>query len=420
MAQTQTYANYAAIVKEAWSSDEVQFQLYSENEILRRIQQVQGDQLGTQVSTPIKKSYGGGFTTTSAAGGALNPANASTPDKAVWTLVYSWFQAAIEAGAMNQSASSATAAMRAANYEMEDALAKSSKEFSRQILGNADGQIAQCTTTSASTTVNLLNTGYGYDAIQRGWLHPGQQISIGTASDADFRTNALTGGFATIVSVVESASAPQLIVDQAVTTASTDYISNKNPNSTSLFAPELNGFRSMFGSTTSVIGGINPAAAGNGYWTPALVDTATTVFSLDLVLSMQKAVHQKSSAELTLVLGAKQEAALYSLLQNQVRFNGDGGLSAGKTGGMAWNTTPVMSVPDVPDREVYLVSFDNLVRAVGEIEKPVWASDYFGGNSGGFSQWIPDTTRGQDALIWPMNIGTKQRNANSAALGLTA
>ena len=45
----------------------------------------------------------GGYTTTTSSGGALNPADAQKVDSAEYTLVYHWFQIAIETGVLNQS-----------------------------------------------------------------------------------------------------------------------------------------------------------------------------------------------------------------------------------------------------------------------------------------------------------------------------
>lgn len=413
----QTVANLASVIKDAWTSDRVQKQFYDENPLLDALDSVDGTMIGLQAQVPIHKNRSGGYTSTSAAGGSLNAAGAQGTDQALYTMVYHWFQIALETGALNQTGGNMQSVIAGKDLEMRGAIADVSKQCSRQLVGNADGLIAQCTTGGSSATINLLASGYGYDAIVRGWLYPGLPVDIGTTSDTD---SIVTGSVITDVS--EDATTPTITISSAVSTTSSHYVSIANPNSATAAAPELNGFRNMFGSATASLGGINPATAGEGFWKPAKVDTATTVFSLDLALDLQRAVFQKTGGYGGKVFtSAKQAAVFYSLLQNQVRFAGEQKLGAGGVGGLVgidWNGMGINVFPDIPDREWYYVTLKDLVKIYGNIKKPTWTSDLEG--AGGSLRWAQGTTQFVEGLVWPFQVGVQRRNTSAAAIGLTA
>lgn len=412
----QTVANLTSVLKDAWTSETVEKQFYNENPVLEKIQKVKGTMIGLQAQVPIHRTRSGGYTSTNAAGGSLNPAGQQGTDQAVYTLVYHWFQIAIEAAALNQSAGSSQSIIAGKDLEMMGAIDDVSKQCSRQLVGNGDGLIAQCTTGGASTTVNLMplsGGGRGAGAITRGHLYPGQVVDVGTTADTD---SLVTG--TTITAVDDTAATPTITIGSSITTTSSHYVSIANPNSATAANPELNGFRNLIG--TGSLGGINPATAGEEFWKAAQVDTATTVFSLDLALSLQRSVFQKSGKYSGMVFtSALQNAAFYSLLQNQVRWTGEQGLGAGGVGGLVglnWNGMGINVIPDVYDQDWFYVTLDDLVRVVGDISQPTWTSDLEG--AGGNVRWSQGTTSFVEGLVYPFQVGMQRRNRSAAATGL--
>src|SRR5690349_11923385 len=99
----QTVANFASALKDAWTRDRRAKQFYDQNPILDRIKQVEATMIGSQAQVPIHSGRSGGYTSTAAAGGALNPAGNQQTDQAIYTLVYHWFQVQLETGALNQA-----------------------------------------------------------------------------------------------------------------------------------------------------------------------------------------------------------------------------------------------------------------------------------------------------------------------------
>lgn len=414
----QTVANLASVLKDAWTSQRVQKQFYDENPILEKIKNVEGTMIGAQAQVPIHSGRSGGYTSTNAAGGSLNAAGNQVTAQAVYTLVYHWFQVAIETAALNQSAGNAASIISAKDLEMQGAISDVAKQCSRQLVGNGDGLIAQCGTTTASNVIVLTpnsSGGRGAQAIARGHLYAGLPVDIGTTADSD---SVVAGSV--ITAVDETPTAPTITISSAVTTSSANYVSIANPNSTTATNPELNGFRNLAG--TSTLGGINPATAGNEYWKAATVDTTTTTFSLDAALALQQAVFQKSGRFTgTVFTSAKQAAAFYSLLQNQVRFTGEQKLGAGGVGGLVgleWNGQGINVVPDVYDQDWFYITLEDLVKVHGSIKEPTWTNDLQG--TGGDFQWSAGTTAFVEGLVWPFQVGAQRRNRMAAMTGLTA
>ena len=114
----------------------------------------------------------------------------------------------------------------------------------------------------------------------------------------------------------------------------------------------------------------------------------------------------------------KQQANFYSLLQNQVRFNGEGQLGAGKVDGPKWNGMEVNAMPDFLDTDWYNLTLEDFRIITGSIKKPTWASDLEG--SGGRLRWQQGATGFVDGVVYPFQLGLVRRNTHSAAIGLTA
>ena len=417
MAQTAT--SLAAVLKDAWTSERIQRQFYNDHPPLERIEQVQATMIGQQAQVPIHKGRSGGYVSTGPAGGSLNPADQQRVDQAVYTMVYHWFQVDLEVSALNQAGgSNVQAVLGAKDLEVEGAVNDLRNQCMRQLATNGDGIVAQCASGGASTTVQLVaspsGTAWGFDAIQRGWLYNGLPVDIGTTADTD----ALATG-AVITSFAESPTAPTITTATSVTTvAGTHFVYIANPNSTTAANPELNGLRNIV-NTTGALGGLNPGTAGQEFWAASKRDTTTSVFSLDLVLDLQRAVMQKSAKYMTDVwTGLKQQSSFYSLLQNQVRFQGEMNLGAGKVGGLVWNNIIVNGYPDILDSDWYCLTLSDFVKIVGSINKPTWASDLEG--DGGKLRWKQGFTDFVDGVVYPFQIGIQRRNTHAAATALTA
>lgn len=417
MAQTAT--TLANVLMDRWTSNRIQKQFLTGDAPLSRFEQTKATMIGKQALVPIHKWGTTGYTSVGAAGGNLNTAGNQQVDQAAYTLVYHWQPISLETSAINQaSGSNLQSVIGSKNLEIEGGINTLRAQCTRQAVTNGDGIVAQCATGGASTTVSLVaspsGTAWGYDALQRYWLYPGMTVDIGTTADTD---TLATG--TTISAIDDTASAPTITIGSSIsTTAGTHFVYIPNPNSATAANPETNGLRNIV-NTSGAIGGLNPATAGQEFWKASARDTTTTVFSLDLALSLSRGVRQRTGKYMTDVwTGLKQQANYYSLLQNQVRFNGDLNMGAGNVNAVTWNNMKVEAFAEILDSDWYCLTLEDFQFITGEIDKPTWASQIEG--SGGDLRWGQGTTAFNNAVVYPYQIGVQRRNSHAAATGLTA
>jgi len=121
----------------------------------------------------------------------------------------------------------------------------------------------------------------------------------------------------------------------------------------------------------------------------------------------------------SIVTSPKQAMNLYSLLQNQVRFASDGNISAGDFVNLNWNGMQLMVLPEIADKDLFVLNFNDLVRVVGDITEPTWVSSLEGTNKA-FGNWTPNTTAFNDAVVFPFQVGMERRNGSAAATNLVS
>jgi hypothetical protein len=419
MAQTAT--SLASVIYDMWDSKRLAKQFEDQNLPLSRLEAVQGTMIGTQAQVGIYNNRSGAYTSVGPAGGSLNPALNQQVTQATYTLVYSWFQTELETSALAQAGGGSQSIVSAKDLEIEGGLENTKHQMTRQMVTNGDGIVATCATGGASTTISLTpaasegNSLYGYSALIRNWLFPGMTVDVGTSADTD---SLITAGAITSVSL--SPTAPSITTATSVsTTSGTNFVYVPNPNSPSAANPELNGLRAL-ANTSGAVGGLNPSTAGQEFWQAASRDTTTTVFSLDLALNLQRFARQNGAVadKLKVWTSIKQETNLYSLLQNQVRFNGDGNIAAGSASSPTWNGGQVEAFNDILDTDWFQIDLDALVKvtAGNGFDKPRWASDVQGSNQGAI--WKQGATSFVDAIVYPLQVGLRRRNTLAAATAL--
>jgi hypothetical protein len=179
----------------------------------------------------------------------------------------------------------------------------------------------------------------------------------------------------------------------------------------------MNGLRQIAGSTTAGVGGLDPDNSGEEFWQPAYVDSTTTTLTLDAMLTASRKIAQKTGRGADWVLTSlKQQENFYKLLQAQVRYQGEGGLGAGKVDSPTYAGMTIDAQADVPNREMYFLRKENLFT-VGNA-KPRWFSDYQGSKQG--LLWKQGYTSFVDAISYRIQLATNRRNAFASIIGLTA
>lgn len=389
-----------AVLKEVWTQDHLEKQFYAKNPFLDKIEkETPTYSIGDYAIVPVHVGRSGGYSVVPGTGStSLNAADSQKVTQAQYDWTNHWFQIELDENVIRKTQGNAVAVAKSVDIEVNGALSDLQKQITRQMLGgNGDALLAQCGTTTASTTVTL--NAAANQALVRGWLPVGQKIDIGTTANEV----AVVAG-ATVTAVTQSTTAPTITIDSAVTTTSSHYVSIAKARSGAT-SYEANGLRNVIGTAT--LGGINPATYPS--WQGS-VNTTAQDLSLSALLAMQQTVGQVTGNTPDWVLTSlQQQVNFYKLLQTQVRFTGDTQIGSGNVSKPNWNGMEIDAEPDVLDGEWYALTKSDLflVRDGG----PDWTNQDAGGN---ILVWRQGTTRYVGGLHWHVQLAARRRNSHAA------
>lgn len=408
----QTAANLIAIRKEVYTQDVLEKMFYEDAPVLERFERTNKYTMGREVRVPMWSYFGNGTTVLDSGGGTFNPDDAQDTQVASYTLSYGWQPIGLEFGALNEVNGPPASVGDALTLETEGAMIGLRRQVMRMAGGNGDGLIAGTLADAGVNTIRLDPAKRGLHALTAGFLSPGNVVDIGTAPNGQ---SLATARLITDVDDTDETQPKIVISGATISPTASTFVTLAHPAG----APkEFTGLRGMFGSMTSVVGNLNPATAGLHFWKPAAVDTTTTVYSLDLPLTLQRKVRARTrQTPVWFVTSLAQAANHYSLLQTQVHFGGDMNLTAGADQKAGWNGMEFTADPDIPDNELYLLDPKAFFLAVGKYTKPTWKSEVQGVNRGLDS--VIGASGFKDALVYALALGIKRRNTGASAQALT-
>lgn len=390
-------------LKETWTEERIAEQLYNDNPVLSRVKRLKNTQMGEYALTPIHIGRNWGFSTTSSSGGTLNAAGNQSYAQAQWAYTNQHVQVKIQGSAIDQTKGDALSVASVVDEEVSGAVSDLNRNLSRQIFMDGSAQIAQCGTTSSSTTVQL-NTTSGYNAIERGWIGVGAVVDIGTAANP---TSQVAGAEITAVDLANST----ITIGTSISTTSSHFVSLKGTRSGST-SYEMNGLRNIV-STSATLGGLAPASYPE--WVAAGVDSTSQAITLALLYTQNQLIAQKTGKPADFVVtGLKQQRKAYTLLQAQVRYTSEQTKPTGFTDGVDINGVKLFAVPDCQNEAVYFLTIgDVFTVSAGD---PYWQSRITGGET---LAWV----QGEDAyagkITTRMQLGVRRRNSHAALTGLT-
>ena len=393
-----------AALKETWTEQRIAEQLYQDNPILEKAKKLKNTQMGEYALTPIHTGRNWGWSATSSSGGTLNDAGNQSYAQAQWSYTNQHQQIKVQGSAIDQTRGDALAVASVVDEEVSGAVNDLNRNLSRQIFGDGTGQIAQCGTTSSSTTV-VLNTAAGTNALERGWLDVGAVVDIGTSA----APSTIAAGVS--ITAVDLANATITISGSAVTTTSSHYVSLKGARSGST-SYEMNGLHNIV-STSTTLGGLAPASYPQ--WVAANTDSTSQALTLALLYTQNQKVTQKTGSTPDFVLtGLKQQRVAYQLVQAQSRYINDADMKVGGVEGVNVNGVKLFAVPDVKNEDVFFLTMGDLFTvSAGE---PYWQSRVSGGDT---LVWV----QGEDAyagkLTVRLQLGVRRRNSHAKLSGLT-
>lgn len=398
-----TVSTIQAALKETWTEQRIAEQLYQDNPILDRAKKLKNTQMGEYALTPIHSGRNWGWSATSASPSTLNDAGQQAYAQAQWQYTHQHQQIKIQGSAIDQTRGDALSVASVVDEEVSGAVNDLNRNLSRQIFGDGSGQIAQCGTTSSSTTVTL-NATSGFNALERGWLDVGAVVDIGTSANP---TSIASGVSITAVDVANSTIT---ISGSAVSTTSSAYVSLKGARSGST-SYEMNGLHNIV-SASADLGGLTVAA--NPQWASS-VDSTSQALTLALLYEQNSKVAQKTGKPADFVVtGLKQQRKAYALAQAQVRFASDSKLTVGSVEGVDINGVKLYAVPDCKNEDIFFLTIgDVLSVSAGD---PYWQDKVTGGQ---ILEWSQGTDSYVGKLTVRMQMGARRRNSHAKLSGLT-
>lgn len=405
-----TAAAYNAALKQGWTSDQLESQIYEGNPFMDSLEKTDEYTVGLKATVPLKTARAGGYTAYPASGSTgLNLAGAVGIQAVDYDLTFHAQPIKVEHATIVKTRGKPQAVANVIDTEVENATGEIRKQLVRQAMTNGDALIAQCGTTSGSATVVLSGTTGappGADALKRRWLHKGLVVDIGTTSNEVLRVADA------VISSVDPVN-NTITIGSSVTTAATDFVSVANARSGAT-SFEMNGLQQLI-ATSGSFGSLSTATEPE--WAAASVDSTTTTLSLPAILALREATLQGVGEPADTVLTSfHQQTAFYNLLQMQVRYPGDTGLGAGNVDGVQWSGMTIKAQVDVPNRFWWHLNMKDLL-VVKDTNAPYWHSDIDG--TDGPLVWVQNTSAFMGTLFYPINMCARRRNSHAGFTALT-
>jgi len=391
-----TESSLEAALDVIWTSRTMKEQLYEKNRFLEKLKKTNKYTQGKEAKVPLHVSRNGGYTVLPPGGGTLNEAGNQGYDEANFKLTHRHQQVAIQGDILDISADKAGSIVSAADEEITRALNDMNRQLTRESYMDGTARIAQCRT-SDSNNVDL-NTTSGRIAIERGWIFEGQQVDVGTKTE---EATIVNGGVVTFVDDEKYAFTSS--TGNVTTEGTTHYVSNKNSRSgeTSF---EMNGIRNVI-SETGTLGGLAPSVQRQ--W-KSTVNTTTTTLTIPALLTGQRKIRQKRGDDPTfLATGLLQQQKFYELLQQQVHFGSDKGLTAGADQTTTWNGMEIFADADCPDELLMMGHWEHLFMLETPSGAPYWQNKHTGGEK---LAWIQGSDSYGGKLAYRCQLGADRRN----------
>jgi hypothetical protein len=362
---------------------------------------------GNQAVFPVHKTRSGGVYARpedTDIGAAGNQGYA----RAVYDVKYLYGRFRVTGPSTIKTQGSAQAFLQVLRGEIDGLKNDLKRDLARQLWGDGSAQIAQCGTTTASTTV-VLNATSGAEAIRHGHLHIGMIIDIGTTADYDVIT-----ANRTITDV--NVSTPSITIADggaAVTTSGSHFVIRSGNAASSSAIYEISGVQQLVSTAANTFGGIDASAAGNGYWDNLRQNVANVLSQNDLVTNINTVEGVAGGNVTALVSSFGLQRQLFNILQSQVRYvDGDVQMLKGGYKALEFSGKPFIADRDCPYGRVYL--FDEAYTKI--IADGDWK---FLDDDGLTIRQVSNRDAWEGFLVRYMNIATNRRNTQFVMFGIT-
>jgi hypothetical protein len=336
--------------------------------------------------------------------GTLPTAGNQVYNRASFDLKYHYGTIEVTGPSMAKTKSDAGAFLRALESEMEGILTDLKYDLARQFYGDGTGRIAQCGTTTAANLVVLGSA----EMVQKGFLHVGMEVIIGTQADVD----AVTGGSnaARTITAVDETAGTITIDGAAVTTTSSHYVFRHGSVADGV-SYEMDGLQKMLGTAAGTVGGINET--GNAFWAPNRITGSTVTMNKfqEAKNRIQVKGGAKNGSGLLVLTDLSVQNQYANLLQSQVRYVNTIDLKGGFNV-LEHNGVPIFADHLAPWGNIYFIDSKHLFL----VDNDDW---FWLDEDGDVLKWT-----GRDAwtavIARYLNMGTDRRNVHTVWSGLTS
>jgi hypothetical protein len=388
-------------------------QLNNEVLLLARLNAVSEDLVGKRAYVPLHTSRSGGIG--ARAESAELPASGNQVyDKAVYDLKYLYGRVRVTGPSMAKTKNEAGAFLQALKSELDGIRNDLQKDLARQVYGDGTAKVAQCATSTTTTTIKLATAGAltGKEAIRKGQLYPGMRIDIGTAADVD--------GVAAnrrIVSV--NYANDEIVIDGAnITTSSSNLIYRAGSGvdgvdtAAGSRSSEIDGLKRIVSTSATAFGEIDPTASGKGFWDNKRLGSIGAIALDDLQQGMNLIrLEGRMPSVMITTLGVQRE--IYDLLQDQVQYINPESLNyAAGFRTLSYAGMPIISDIDAPYGNLYMLD---------EADVKVFSDQdwHFLDADGQTLRQVANFDAFEAVMTRYMNLGVTRRNTHIVLSGIT-
>jgi hypothetical protein len=376
-------------------------QLNNEVLLLQILESRSAELFGNQAVVPLHSGRTGGI----GARGEdedLPSAGAQIYNRAVFDLKYLYGRVRVTGPSMAKTRSEVGAFLEVLKGELDGIRADLKKDLARQFYGNGDGKLAQCGTTTASTTVVLASA----EPLRKGQIYVGAKIIIGTVADVD----AVTAGSNAAREVTSvSVAGPSIVIDGAAVTTSSSHFVFRHGSVVDSACRETSGLQQIIATSATAFGGITPTGA-NSFW-DNLRDTTGGALAVDNMMKAWNQVRIAGGDVTHMITSYGLQRAYFNLLQGQVRYVEPLRIKGGFES-LEFMSKPLVADLDAPFGNIYFID----TKWLKVFSNRDW---HFLDKDGDTLKWVPDRDAWQAVLARYLNLGASRRNTLMVMSGLT-
>jgi hypothetical protein len=388
-------------------------QLNNEVLLLSRLESKSEDLVGKRAYVPLHTSRSGGIGAR-AEDAALPTSGNQAYDKAVYDLKYLYGRIRVTGPSMAKTKNEAGSFLQALKSELDGIRNDLKKDLARQVYADGTAKIAQCGTSTSTTTITLASSGSfaGKDAIRKGHLYVGMLVDIGTEANVDAQVVSreitavdYTNGTITISGAATNTSASHFVyragsgIDNGASAAG----SRSN---------EVDGLQRIVSDTAQTFGEIDPSS--KTFWDNKRINVngalATGLEDLQKGMNLIRLEGGAPTAMIT-SLGIQRE--IYMQLEDTVRYTNPESLTyAAGFKVLEYSGMPIIADIDAPYGRIFMLD-ENTVKVFSDQD---W---HFLDADGQTLRQVSGFDAFEAVMTRYMNLGLTKRNNHAVLYGIT-